>query len=73
VGAQRVESPEALFGAGIDAVVIAATTSAHAALLHQIYRKVCSPAATAKITANLADDSGRPWTATESQASEIEP
>jgi myo-inositol 2-dehydrogenase/D-chiro-inositol 1-dehydrogenase len=34
VGAQCVESPEALFEAGIDAVVIAATTSAHAALLH---------------------------------------
>ena len=34
VGAQCVERPEALFEAGIDAVVIAATTSAHAALLH---------------------------------------
>jgi myo-inositol 2-dehydrogenase/D-chiro-inositol 1-dehydrogenase len=34
VGARCVESPEALFEAGIDAVVIAATTSAHAGLLH---------------------------------------
>jgi myo-inositol 2-dehydrogenase/D-chiro-inositol 1-dehydrogenase len=34
VGAHCVESPEALFDAGVDAVVIAATTSAHASLLH---------------------------------------
>ena len=34
VGAQSVESVEALFDAGIDAVVIAAATSAHATLLH---------------------------------------
>jgi len=34
LGARCVDSPEALFEAGIDAVVIAATTSAHAALLH---------------------------------------
>src|SRR6202022_75528 len=34
VGAQCVESPEALFDAGIDALVIAAATHAHAALLH---------------------------------------
>jgi myo-inositol 2-dehydrogenase/D-chiro-inositol 1-dehydrogenase len=34
VGALCVETPERLFEAGIDAVVIAATTSAHAGLLH---------------------------------------
>ena len=34
VGARCVDSPEALFGAGIDAIVIAAATPAHAPLLH---------------------------------------
>jgi myo-inositol 2-dehydrogenase / D-chiro-inositol 1-dehydrogenase len=34
VGARSVESPEALLDAGIDALVIAAATPAHAALLH---------------------------------------
>ena len=34
VGARCVDSPEALFDAGIDAIVIAAATPAHAPLLH---------------------------------------
>src|SRR5260370_38488369 len=34
VGARCADSPEALFDAGIDAVVIAAATPAHATLLH---------------------------------------
>ena len=33
LGVESVESPEALFGAGIDGLVIAAATSAHAALV----------------------------------------